>query len=32
MSTQIHPGPNMPTSETGEPNSQMVAADRSTSD
>ena len=32
MNTQIHPGPNMPTSENGEPNHQVIAADRSPSD
>ena len=32
MNTQIHSGPGTPTSEIGEPNSQVVVADRSTSD
>ena len=32
MSTQVHSGPNMPTSEIGEPNSEGRGMDRSTSD
>jgi hypothetical protein len=31
MKTQIHSGPNTPSSETAEPNSQVAAADRTTS-